>query len=160
VSTTRFLRRRGQTSPSFFDNPSFFPGDLLQRIAEILAVFEGNIGDDRQERMNNIGGIEPPPHPDLQNGDIHPLPLEMEESHRRQEFKIAHLLPHIFFHPFRTDYRFSAADHLTVDPNPLAKIDQVRRCVHPGPEPAGGEDRSRHRRHRTLAVGSAIRRAG
>ena len=89
----RLLPGRGEADSPLLDDPPLFAGDLLQGIAEILPVFEGDVGDDRNEGDNHIGGVEPAPHADLQNGDIHPLPLKMEKGHRRQEFKIAHLLP-------------------------------------------------------------------
>ena len=150
----------GETDSPLLDDPALFARDLLQRVAEVLPVFEGDVGDDRDKRDDHVGGVQPAPQAYFQHGNIRLLPLKMEEGHCGEEFEIAHGLPNAPFHRFRAGYDFLAADHTAVDSDPFPKIDQIRRGVKPGPEPRRGQQRGRHRRHGAFAVGAGDQHGG
>ena len=45
----------------FFDNASFLPSNQLQSMAQLLLVVIANIGNNRQNRQQHIGRIQPAP---------------------------------------------------------------------------------------------------
>ena len=50
-------------------------------------MIEADRRDRRHFRLHHVGGIQPPPHPDLDHRRITSLPRELQEGHRRHELK-------------------------------------------------------------------------
>ena len=44
-------------------------------------MIKGNVVDDRNLRLNNVGGIQPPTHTDFQNGPVYSPFCKKAESH-------------------------------------------------------------------------------
>ncbi len=54
-----FLCRSSNTNSVFFDDPGFLTGNRFQRFTQISRVLQSDIGNDRNQWMTNIGGIQP-----------------------------------------------------------------------------------------------------
>ena len=53
-----------------FDDAGLFGSNLGQCVAQKLCVVEADIGDDAEERGDDIGAVEPPAHAYLHHGDV------------------------------------------------------------------------------------------
>ena len=62
-------------------------GDLSQGIAQELGMVEADIGDNAEQRRDDVGTIQPTAQPYLDHGNIHGLLLEILKGHRRGQFK-------------------------------------------------------------------------
>ena len=52
-----------------------FAGDLCDGVAEIVLVVERDVGDDREQRVDDVGGVQAAAEADLQDGDVDRLYL-------------------------------------------------------------------------------------
>ena len=65
-------QRTGDELPSVLEDRRLLAGDLRDRITEVGHVVHGDAGDDGDGGVDHVGGVEPPPKPDLDHGDIDP----------------------------------------------------------------------------------------
>ncbi len=63
-----------------FDDAALFGSDSRQGIAKELCMVETDVGDDREDRGDDIGGIEASAHADLDDSDVDLLPDKIVES--------------------------------------------------------------------------------
>ncbi len=54
-------------------------------------MIDADRGDHRDRGVDDVGGIPPPAHADLDHGDIDGRVGEGRERHRGQDFELAHL---------------------------------------------------------------------
>ena len=64
------MLREGDQGAARAEDSGLFAGDLGDGVAEIVLVIEGDVGDDRDQRFDDVGGIETAAHADLEDGDI------------------------------------------------------------------------------------------
>ena len=147
-----------------FEDTGLLRRDQPERIAELAGMVEGDAGDDRQGRPNDVGRVEPSSHADLEHDRPHPAAGEQEQSHRRgdlEERRAATVktrlvalellddLPHLID---QID-QLRPGDRSPVDGEPLLESMEVWRTVHARPH-ARGRQRRRHQcRCRSFALG-------
>ena len=66
---------------SQLDDASFLHGDFIKRVAQHLGMVVTDVGDDRNQRMDNVGAVETTTQAHFYNGDIHSLVSEVLEGH-------------------------------------------------------------------------------
>ena len=66
------LTDTGDDRPTAFDDAGFFTCDLGDRGAQVLAVFQGDVRDDRQLRRDHVGGVHAAAHAGFDHGPIDP----------------------------------------------------------------------------------------
>ena len=76
------LRRPG-------DDAGLLPGDAGEIVAQVFDVVDGDRGDDRDRRVDHVGGIPPSTHPHLDHGDVDGGVGERGERHRGQHLELA-----------------------------------------------------------------------
>ncbi len=64
------------------DDPGFFPGDLAQARSEDFDVVAADVGRDSQDRVQNIGGVEPTAQAGFDDGDVDMVSGEMVKRER------------------------------------------------------------------------------
>ncbi len=93
----------------------------------------GDIRDHRQQRSDDVGGIEPASHAGLHHCDVHVLGGEPVEGHHHGEFEerwfsVVACLPEAADEVSDAFFRY----HVAVYPHPFAEVHKVRRCVETG----------------------------
>ncbi len=63
-----------------FDDAGLFPGDVLPGGPEQLGVVEGDVGDDGDGPVGDVGGVPAPAHADLDDRDVNRAIGEIPES--------------------------------------------------------------------------------
>jgi hypothetical protein len=137
-------------------------GNLRDRIAEPLHVIERDVGDDGNERLDDIRRVQPPAHADFQHGQIHLGFGEGAEGQSGQRLKEAGVARQRAF----TDQPSRAVVHAEVvareglvgderagDPDPFVDPIQMRRGVQARPIAGGQQDRRERGRGGSFAVG-------
>ena len=77
------------TAGSRLQNAGFLGGDLLDRLAEKVAVIERHPGDDaRQRAFDDIGGVEPAAEPDFEQQYV--CGVAREQQKRRGGLDLEH----------------------------------------------------------------------
>src|SRR6516162_6054877 len=51
------------------DDSHLFARDFSDRVAEILLMIERDVGDNGNERVDDVGSVESAPHTNFENGD-------------------------------------------------------------------------------------------
>ena len=74
------------------DDARFFEGDLLQRRAEMLLVVLGDRGDDRDERPDDVGRVEPPAHAHFEDGDVDLALGELDEGQGGHDLEVGRVV--------------------------------------------------------------------
>ena len=67
--------------------PAFSAGDLLEGVAQHIAMVESDRGDDGHLRLHDVGRVEAAAKPDLDHAHVRRAPRELQERHRRHEFE-------------------------------------------------------------------------
>src|SRR5918995_6422298 len=65
-----------------------FLRDLLRRLAEHLGVLERDVREQHDLGVDDVGRIESPPEPGLDDGDVDPLLGELRKRRRRQRLEL------------------------------------------------------------------------
>ena len=82
------FRRIADNRNTGFDDPGFFTGDFLQRIAQVLHMIHSDSGNGTDRRFrNSIGRIKSSAHPGLRNNNLGSLSPESMESQSRSQFE-------------------------------------------------------------------------
>ncbi len=143
------------------DDARLFESDLRQRAAQVPFVVLGDGGDDRSEGPDDIGGVEPPAHPDLDDGDVDLALGELEKGQGGHDLEVRWMIDELLLGHQAVDHGLQPLEPLTealrgdrppVDADPLLDPDEVRRRVQSRPEPMGPQDPGQHGRDRALAV--------
>ncbi len=118
-------------------------------------MIKRNRSDHGDEGHDCIRRIEPSAHPGLQNDEFAARFGKMPQSEGSGQFKERRRMRPIGGE--LTKNLQSAPDCLlrnlpAINPNALAKVDEMRRSVEPGSASPGAEDRIQHRANRSLAV--------
>lgn len=66
-----------------------FRCDLAQRVAQVLHVVHGDVGNDRYRRLDNVGGVEAAAQTDLQNRKLNLLLCEVDEGDGSEQLEEA-----------------------------------------------------------------------
>lgn len=108
------------------DDAGLLTRDLRQRVAEEARVVEADVGDDAQQRTDDVGAVEPSAESHLDDGDIDLLLLEIEEGHGRGELEERGMegLEEGALLLYEVDDAL-AGDGLAVDADALAEVDQM-----------------------------------
>src|SRR5262249_10698012 len=112
----------------------------------------------RHVRIDNIGGIEPPPQADLDYREIDAFAGEVQERHDSDKFKerqVDSAYRGSRAYLVHEGYDFGFADFRRPDPDAFGEADQMRRRVQPNSVACRGDHRVQHGRHRSLAVGTS-----
>jgi len=150
----------GENGDAGFDDPRLFPGDFPDGVAEVGLMVEGDAGDDRSERSDDVGGVEPAAHPRLPDDDVHARAGEDHRGKDGGEFKIGEgeTAPGVGARrigQLRRDRRVILfRNREPVDPEALPDVNQVGRGVESGGEPRAAQHAFEHGAHGALAVGS------
>ena len=72
---------------TFFNNTSLLPSNLCQCVAQKLGVVETDVGDNADQRLNDVGAVQSSAQSHFYNGNIDFLFLEILESHCCSDFK-------------------------------------------------------------------------
>jgi len=107
-------------------------------------VVQGDVRDDGEFGPDDIRGIEPAAHTDLEDGHVHPVAGKMKKGQGRRELEVGHPFTVRPAHLTDAPAEDLLGDHGPVHPDTLPEIDEVGRRVEPGPAPGdpqdGGED--------------------
>ena len=91
-------------------------------------MIKGNIVDDGNLWLNNVGGVQPPSHTDFQNGPVYSPFCKKAESHSCGHLEKCGrfaLIDHLF-HPKKNIHYSSVVHVLVVDSKTFVKSHQVR----------------------------------
>ena len=118
------------------EDAGLFPGDLFQRLAQVLRVVARHVRHRRRQRVQDVGAVQPPAQPHLHDGEVHPRLREAEEGERRRRLEEGRAQPlHLRPQPRLRLLQPVDADGPAIDADALRERDQVRRRVHPDREP-------------------------
>src|SRR5262249_13055588 len=137
------------------DDPRLLPRDLLDRVAEDLGVIQADRGDDRHQRREDVGAIEPAAEADLDHGDVDLAFGEVEESERRRHLEEGAVAAFgESFDPVERLLEPALVGPLADDADALTEVDQMRRGVEAGAHTRLAQRALDERAHRALAVGA------
>src|ERR1017187_6796949 len=83
------MLRQGYQRAACAQDSRLFAGDLGNRVAQVFLVVERDVGQDGEQRIDDVGGVEPAAHTHFQDGDLHVALGEVEESQRGQRLEEA-----------------------------------------------------------------------
>ncbi len=140
----------------FLDDPGLFAGDGGDRVAQVVAVLQGNIRDDAGHGRKHVGGVQPSAHAGFDHGPVHRAVAEGVEGHGRGEFEEGGLAIAAVnrFNGLVGGQDLAVGDRAAVDADALVEMDQVRGGVESHGEAGFLEDGRQHGGHRPLAVGA------
>ena len=144
-------------------DPRLLARNRRNRRAQPIHVVKRDVGNDRKQRLGDVGRIQPPAHPYLQHGNLH-LPLgKVEKPECRQHLKVARRLRELpLFHhllglvqnqekdPCKVLVRNFRLPHVDAFVRPR----KMRRRVESRAYSRFAQDRCQRRRGRSLPVGS------
>src|SRR5262249_51669994 len=113
--------------------------------------------DRRDLGLDDVGTVETTTEARLDDGDVYLLVRKVLKRSGSKDIEIARgglHSPDHGLHGLDQPGKLSMRDHLAVDLNPLADVDQVRAGVEPDLVPAGLQHRRDHRAGAALALGS------
>lgn len=76
--------RQGDKGAVGPQDAGFFAGDLGDGVAQVVLMVERDVGDDGDQRVDDVGGVEASAKADLEDGNINGLLGEVEERERGQ----------------------------------------------------------------------------
>ena len=170
----RVLRQGDQDAVGAQDT-GLLPGDLGDRIAQIVLVVERDIGDDRNQGVNDIRRVETAPKPYLQNCDVDrlrftgPFSREVKKSKGRQDLEEARRMGKLPGFDQAAgglvDLEVELCEVLVrnlgaVDLDALVNTDQVGRGVETGAVTRRGQDTGQGGGRGAFAVGSGNQNRG
>ena len=94
------MLRQGHQRAAWAQDSRLFAGDLGDRVAQVFLVVERDVGEDGEQRIDDVGGVEPAAHAHFQDGDLHWFPdgsvcflvREVQESQRGQRLEEARMV--------------------------------------------------------------------
>jgi hypothetical protein len=155
------LRQRHQ-HPALPQDSRLLPRNQRNRLAQPIHVIERNVGDHREQRLHDVGRIQPPAHAHFQHRQVDPRIGKRLKSHRgerlkktrmRRQLPLGHQSPRAIVHAKIMPCKTLIADRLSVDPYALVHAHQMRRRIQPASMPGALQNRSQRRRRRPLPVG-------
>ncbi len=132
-------------------------------------MVERYVSDDRNQRIDNVGGIESSAHSDFEHRDLHPNAGEVLERHDRQHLKEAGMPRQLArtqqllgsaLDPIVNLAELNVGNGLAVDPDALIDAHQVRRAVKSSLVSRRAQDRRQRGRGRAFAIGPGHQYAG
>ena len=84
----RMLRQRDQRSLRTQD-ASLLPRNFGNRVAQVVLVVQRDVRNDRDQRIDDVGGVQPAAQTNLKHGDIDLLLRIVEKRQRRQRLEEA-----------------------------------------------------------------------
>ena len=149
------LRLADHHGDAGFDNAGLLAGDQRQRIAQQVLVVVADVGDDAQQRRDDVGAVQPAAQPDFDDGDVHALAGKVVEGHGDAELEKGGLYilddsamaAHEIHHP-------PPGDVLSVHLDALPEVQVVRADVQAGFQPCGLADGGQQVADRALAIGA------
>ena len=117
---------------ALFDDPRLLRGDLLERVAQQGRVFQPDVGDDAQDRHDDVRGVEPSPEPRLDHGHLDIALREVIEGHRGGHFEERQLrFDHLVVVLVHEVHHLLLGDHFAVNADAFAEVLQVGRGEEP-----------------------------
>jgi len=141
--------------PSGLDDARLFRGDGLDGIAQPARVVHRNGGDDRDNGINRIGGIQTPSHAGLEHHDIAAPPGKPpKRQHRRQLEVGGRVVPGLRGPAQEAEPggNARARDGPPIDPDPFGKIHEMGGRVEAAAKPGFAQTGIKHGADRPLAV--------
>ena len=146
------------------DDAGFLTGDPRDVLAEVFDVIDADRGDDRNRRVDHVGGIPATAHPHFYDRDFDRRIGERRERHRGEHLELAHrrstggLRLRIDHLHERLDlavgrHVLRRADGCSVDRDAFDRRLQVRAGGSAGAPLQRGQERVDHPHHRGFAVG-------
>ena len=148
---------------------SLLGGDGAERVAEELGVVDADVSDDRQLRVDDVGGVEATAEADLEDGDIDALLRviaerdsgeEFEKAGRMREFAVSDERGGRGVDECEENGKVVVGNLVELGGFAVGKLDalvdaeQVGRGVEAGAKTGSAEDRGERGGGRTLAVGA------
>ena len=140
-----------------------FARDEGDGVAEPLHVVERDVGDDGEQRLDDVGGVETAAHAHFEDGEIDLRLGEGFEGDRGQHFEVARVCGEASIGDQAAGTVVDAevepgkvlvADGRTVDANALVDALEMRRGVEADAVASALQDRGQSGSGRTLAVGA------
>ena len=152
------------------EDAGLFAGDLGDGVAEVVLVVERDVGDDGEEGVDDVGGVETAAQADFEDGDVdracaslEPFSGEVEEGERGEDLEEAGGMGQIAGFDEAAgglvDLEVEAGEVVVgdldaVDLDALVDADEVGRGVEAGAVAGGGEDAGQGGGRGAFAVGS------
>ena len=145
------------------EDAGFFAGDFADGVAEVVLVIKGDVGDDREQGLDDVGSVEAASEAHFEDGDADFLLAEVEEGQGGEGFEEAWMVREGGFGDETAggvvDVEVEAGEVVVgdggaVDPDALVDAGEVRGGVEGGAVAGGGEDAGERGGGRALAVGS------
>ena len=80
----------GAPSGALVDDAGLLAGDPGDVVAEVFDVVDADRGDDRDRRVDHVGGVPATAHAHLDDGDVDGRVGERRERHRGEHLELAH----------------------------------------------------------------------
>ena len=157
------MLRQGDQRAAWAQDAGFFAGNGGDGGAEPLGVVEGDVGDDGEERIDDVGGVEAAAHADFEDSDLDFGLGKVEKGHGGQDFEEAGELRSL---PSATsclrgivDAEVDGGEGIVgdfgaIDADALVGAREMRRGVEAGAQAGGGQDRGEGRGRGAFAVGA------
>ena len=147
--------RTDDTRHAPLQNPRLLPGDLGNRVTQILLMIQRHRRDHRQARhLDHVRGIEPPAQPHLQQRPIRRHPRKGQKRCTGRDLEERDLVRPVRGHTLIEQRRQRVlADQRACQPDPLVKPRQMRRGIGVRSGPRRLQPRPDHRQRRSLTVG-------
>ena len=81
--------REGDEDAVGAEDAGLFAGDGGDGVAEVVLVVEGDVGEDGEERLDDVGGVEAAAEADFEDGDVDLLLGEVEEGEGGEDLEEA-----------------------------------------------------------------------
>ena len=139
------------------DDAGLLGRDFGQGLPEKFRVLEADVHDTCDLRaVDDVRGVEPPAHADLENDDVALFRPEIEHGNRRRNFELGGVVGHgVRFrgHAGRILRKFVMTNVKPVHTHALAEVSKMRGNVKARPEACRLQDTCRHGAAGPLAVG-------
>ncbi len=151
-----FLPGIGDQRRPGLDDPRLLPGNGQKPLAQVFLVVPGDVGDHRNQRLNDVGGVQAAPHAGLQDDGGGPCLQEVEKGHGRGKLEEGGRFGVVHCGPDLVDQgQQSVRRHLLLpQAEALPKTHQVRRGEQAHGIAGPAQDGAEHGRHRPFAVGA------
>ena len=113
---------------ALLDDPGLLGGDLLERVTQQGRVLEPDVGDDAQDRHNDVRRVESSPEPGLDHRYLDVALCKVVEGHRGGHFEERQLQSdHLVVVLVHEVHHLLLGNHFTVHADAFAEILQVGR---------------------------------
>ena len=162
------LRQRHHNSVRA-DDAGLLARDLGDGVAEIFLMIERDVGNHRDQRLDDVGRVQPAAHADFEHRNLDADAGEVFECHHGQHLEEAGMprqlagaqkLLRRALDAIVNRAELDIGDGFAVHPNALVDAHQMRRAVERGLVSRNPQNRRQRRRRRAFAVGSGDQHAG